>query len=111
MARNAISQIDSWRITAGLGAVTATYSALGGLPVSILTDKVQGVASMLLAAVVSIGATERAGGEATAEGWEEALQVTGKSWATSGAVVVVLTVLPLFHQGMWQRVMAAESDR
>jgi len=100
-----------WQVTVGVGLVTAAYSALGGLPVSIATDRVQGVAALGLAVAISAATLARAGGEATSSGWDSALAVTGESWASFGAVLVVLTVMPVFHQGLWQRVYAARSDR
>lgn len=43
-----------WPIIVVVGVLTLSYTAYGGLAVSIATDQVQGVASMLLALVLTI---------------------------------------------------------
>jgi Na+/proline symporter len=43
-----------WPIIVLVGVVTLTYTAYGGLAVSIATDQVQGICSMLLALILTI---------------------------------------------------------
>jgi Na+/proline symporter len=43
-----------WPIMVVIGMLTLTYTAYGGLAVSIATDQVQGICSMLLALVLTI---------------------------------------------------------
>ena len=51
----------SWPIILVIGVLTLSYTAYGGLFVSIATDQVQGIASLILAAVlvIYVGATYR----------------------------------------------------
>lgn len=43
-----------WPIIVTVGVLTLIYTAYGGLAVSIATDQVQGIASMLLALILTI---------------------------------------------------------
>jgi solute:Na+ symporter, SSS family len=46
----------------GVSLITLVYTAIGGLPVSILTDRVQGAGILPLVAIIVIGAYAMAGG-------------------------------------------------
>jgi SSS family solute:Na+ symporter len=105
-----------------LGVVTLTYTTAGGLSVSILTDRVQGVFSMCLfwAVVIYLLATWRVPGgvyqpaamEAAGDGELKQQLLTGYGTMGKSAVFTMplsLTTATVFSEAMWQRVWAAES--
>ena len=105
-----------------LGVVTLTYTTAGGLSVSIMTDRVQGVFTMALFWVVVIyllatwrvpgGVYQPAAMEAAGEGDLKQQLLTGSGTMGTSAVFTMplsLTTATVFSEAMWQRVWAAES--
>ena len=92
---------------AAVAAATAGYTAYGGLPASLATDRWQ---AWLVLALVAVGAIAvgfhvddpvgraRAGGLGT---------VTATGAEVAVVLVVAIVAANLFHQGFWQRVWAA----
>ncbi len=106
-----LAGVDPWIPIVAVAAVTAGYTAYGGLPASLRTDRWQAwlVLGLAAAAVVVVSIDDgaplshaRAGGlfEPTVGGLE-ALVV----------LVIAVTAANLFHQGYWQRSWAATDDR
>jgi len=95
----------------GTSIITLFYSSLGGLPVSLLTDQVQGVMVLLLTVVLVIGAF------AYVELPENALIDSGSADATGNGVIaavvliIAVTSANMFHSGYWQRVWAAADNK
>jgi solute:Na+ symporter, SSS family len=94
-----------------VAAVTAGYTAYGGLPASIATDRWQAwlVLALVLAGAVVLGfrvddplARAEAGGVAS---------ITGTGAEVAVVLVVAIVAANLFHQGFWQRMWAARDDR
>ncbi len=99
--------IDPWVSIVAVAAVTAGYTAWGGLPASLRTDQVQAVMIVILVSVAVVAmfvhvddplARARDGGLDTFSraGWESII-VLG----------IAITAANLFHQGYWQRTWSA----
>lgn len=94
-----------------VAAVTAAYTAYGGLPASLATDRWQGVLILGLVAAATIGVAIEVSdpiGNAEAAGLTSATR-TGLEFFF--VLVIAITAANLFHQGFWQRVWAAQDDR
>jgi solute:Na+ symporter, SSS family len=94
-----------------VAAVTAAYTAYGGLPASLATDRWQGllvlglVALTAVALVVDVDAPLAAVREA-----QEAADL-GTGAELFAVLVIAIVAANLFHQGFWQRVWAARDER
>lgn len=106
-----LSGLDPWIPVVAVAAVTAAYTAYGGLPASIATDRWQawlvvalvgvGVGAVVVDVDDPIGRAADAGiGSFTRPGAE-----------TLVVLVVAIVAANLFHQGFWQRVWAARDRR
>lgn len=103
--------VDPWVSIVLVAAVTAAYTAWGGLPASLRTDQVQAV---MILALVTIALTAivihvddpleqaRAGGLTT---------LSRAGWESIVVLAIAITAANLFHQGYWQRTWsAADTD-
>uniref|UniRef100_A0A7S3JQI4 Sodium/solute symporter n=1 Tax=Aureoumbra lagunensis TaxID=44058 RepID=A0A7S3JQI4_9STRA len=105
------SESYTTRIAIALIVATWAYTALGGLPASIFTDKFQGiiiaaVVTMLLFATTTVKRNRVSRSEFN----------DGTGWFSKGFEVLVtlwIAILSaeMFNQGTWQRVFAAKSDK
>mmetsp|Transcript_18999 Transcript_18999/g.31074 ORF Transcript_18999/g.31074 Transcript_18999/m.31074 type:complete len:534 (+) Transcript_18999:429-2030(+) len=100
-----------------LAVVTLTYTGYGGLRVSILTDKVQAVTTLLLVSTLTIyiSITFRPEG-----GWfnpsavdeslrQQLLGTTKLGYSSIFTMPLSLITATVFSEAMWQRVWASES--
>lgn len=94
-----------------VAAATAGYTAWGGLPASLRTDRLQAWLILVLAAiaVAAIAITLPAPGPALTAGGLTAFTAAG--WQTIVVLVIAVTAANLFHQGYWQRMWAAVDQR
>jgi SSS family solute:Na+ symporter len=93
--------------------LTTIYSAYGGLLVSIVTDQIQAMTSLLLLTVLSIfvWATFK---QPLTPGWGELAPLLGPNDAGYGAILVMpasLMAATVFNEGMWQRVWASQDEQ
>mmetsp|Transcript_13959 Transcript_13959/g.37538 ORF Transcript_13959/g.37538 Transcript_13959/m.37538 type:complete len:357 (+) Transcript_13959:817-1887(+) len=95
----------------GTSLITLAYSAMGGLPVSLLTDQVQGVMVLILLVVIGVGALAYTPLE------PGAIAASGAADATPGGVsalvvlIIAIACANMFHGGYWQRVWAAADNK
>ena len=103
----------------GVSIITLLYTAIGGLPVSILTDRVQGVGIFVLMFVIFLAAYAQASGgnkerfdDAVSPGVHPVYIPTdyGNSFAIAISLVVGVTCANMMHAGYWQRIWAAETN-
>jgi solute:Na+ symporter, SSS family len=104
----------------GMSVITLFYTVIGGLPVSIVTDRVQGVGVLVLTILVTIAAYAEAGVGDQAS-WDEVVghgispvyvpTDYGNSFAVAISLIIGVTCANLVHAGYWQRIWAAESNR
>ena len=104
-----------------VGVVTAAYSAYGGLPASLATDRVQALAIALLVTTLLLflfgadmgqliddaKAYNPDGFDAT---WSHGSMSYMGSLKSGLALVVAITAAEMFSQGNWQRAYASEDD-
>ena len=95
----------------GVAAATAIYTAVGGLPASLATDRWQGklVLALVTAVAVAVAVDLDDAGQRALDGGLTSVTRTGLEVFI--LLVIAITAANLFHQGFWQRVWAAESDR
>jgi Na+/proline symporter len=96
-----------------VGLATLAYTAYGGLPTTVFTDRLQAAIIVPLLVLTFVGVVGALGGPAavTARVREgaPALLALGYRPGVEGAVTLVIAILGanLFHQGYWQRVYLA----
>ena len=104
-----------------VGVVTAAYTAYGGLPASLATDRVQALAIALLVTTLLLflfgadmgqliddaKAYNPDGFDAT---WSHGSMSYMGSLKSGLALVVAITAAEMFSQGNWQRAYASEDD-
>lgn len=100
-----------------VGAATVGYTAWGGLPASILTDRLQYWMMLPLLAVVAVLVFALAGGvgavgQAVAASAPHLL-APGFAPGLRFGVVLIIAILAanMFHQGFWQRVFACRDEQ
>ncbi len=104
------TQDETMRYAIAVAVITVVYTALGGLPASIVTDKFQGVVVALLVIILVLAVTTK---DENAVSYEEFKKVS--RWTDDGFFALVSLILAIasaemFHQGNWQRVWAAKDD-
>jgi len=105
-----------------VGVVTAGYTAYGGLPASLETDKIQALAIIFLITALllllftrdinSLISDAKSYAPEDIEGdWHHG-SITDTSTFKSGfALVVAITAAEMFSQGNWQRAWASEDEK
>ena len=96
-----------------MAVLTTGYSCYGGLVVSIVTDQIQAIVSLLFLLVLSIYVWVWFKQPLEA-GWGDLKPLLGPNEAGLGAIYVMpasLMASTLFNEGMWQRVWAAQDRR
>ena len=101
-----------------VGAVTAAYTAYGGLPASLATDRFQALIISVLVTLVLLvllgGAPGQMLEDARAYNTDDAWSVGSishmQSFESGLALVVAITAAEMFSQGNWQRVYASKDD-
>jgi Na+/proline symporter len=100
-----------------VGVATVVYTAWGGLPASILTDRLQYWVMLPLVALVVVAMFVMAGGTgavgAAVSGRAPQLLAPGFLPGIKFGTVLIIAILAanMFHQGFWQRVFACRDDR
>jgi Na+/proline symporter len=100
-----------------LAVVTLSYTTYGGLRVSILSDRIQAITSVLLVVILAIyiTATFRIDDEVYERlDRELSKQLQGRTEAGYSSILVFplsLTTATIYSEAMWQRVWASESPQ
>lgn len=94
---------------AGVAAITAAYTAYGGLPASISTDRWQGWLILLLVLVGGMALAFEVPRPLTAARSGGAATFTRVGAETFVVLCIAIIAANLFHQGFWQRVWAARN--
>lgn len=94
-----------------VAGVTAAYTAYGGLPASIRTDRWQaGIVIVLISVAAAVIFGDR--GSGPSEAFDAGLaHLTRPGAETAVVLVIAIVAANLFHQGFWQRVWASTDDR
>lgn len=104
-----LSEVPPSMVVIGVATVTLTYTVVGGLRASLATDRWQ--AWLLLALLLLVGGV--AAWRLPPMPAEAAMPAipAASALAVALTLVIAVTAANLFHQGYWQRIWAAESDR
>ena len=114
-----ISGMDPLAPMIMVGAVTAAYTAYGGLPASLATDRVQ---ALVISVLVTLVLLVLLGGDPGQMLEDARAYNTDDDWSLLGsmsymgsfesglALVVAITAAEMFSQGNWQRVYASKDD-
>ena len=100
-----LSGIPPWVTVTLVAAATLLYTTWGGLRASLSTDRWQAV----LLVVLLLGAAFAASA-ALPDSARAAVPNAG-GWGAAATLIIAVTAANLFHQGYWQRVWSAVSDR
>jgi Na+/proline symporter len=104
----------------GCALISLFYTSIGGLPASLLTDRVQGVGIFILSLIITIAAYAEAGvgfrpawDDAAGHGIHPVYVPTdyGNSFAIGVSLFLAVTCANMVHAGYWQRIWAAESNK
>jgi len=90
-----------------VAAFTFMYTAIAGVPASIVTDRFQGVMMIMLVIVLMIAVTVQPENKVTNAEFSLASNFTadgGMAWIT---LIIAILCAEMFNQGNWQRVWAA----
>ena len=103
-----------------VGLVTTAYTAYGGLPASLQTDRIQAWVVLWLIAVLllilfggdlgSLIADAKAYNPEGDLNWSIGSMSYMESFSSGLALVVAITAAEMFSQGNWQRAWASEND-
>lgn len=106
-----ISGIDPVVPIVATAVVTAAYTAYGGLPASLATDRWQAWLIMALVVVVVIAVSTEVStpiDQAAAAGLTSTTRVGAEIFVV---LVIAITAANLFHQGFWQRVWSGKDNQ
>ena len=103
--------VDARVTVVAVVAVTTAYTAFGGLPASLATDRWQAwlVLALVAIGIVAVAANVSDPLGAAADGGLTSVSTSGAKQFVALAIAIVAA--NLFHQGFWQRVWAASDDR
>ncbi|KAH8096531.1 sodium solute symporter [Aureococcus anophagefferens] len=90
---------------------TWAYTALAGLPASILTDKFQGVVITCVVIMLLVATTTLKSNEVSKQEYDDATGWFSKGFEALVTLWIAICSAELFNQGNWQRVWAARSDK
>jgi solute:Na+ symporter, SSS family len=102
---------EPWVAIVGTAVVTTAYTAYGGLPASLRTDRWQGwlVLALLAGGLAAIVFHVDAPVRAAVDGGLTRFDRVGLE--TIAVLVIAVTAANLFHQGYWQRMWSATDER
>ncbi|KAJ3281612.1 hypothetical protein HDU76_008885, partial [Blyttiomyces sp. JEL0837] len=97
--------------TIAVCVATAIYTAIGGMPASLLTDKFQGwlVMALVLLAAIAFGTQIQIDRDSIPG--SAPLQTSEVAWESWWVLTAAVTGANVFHQGYWQRVYSAKSKK
>lgn len=102
-----LAGVDPWVSIVAVAAVTAGYTAWGGLPASLRTDQVQAVIIVVLVAL-AVGAILLDVDQPLQAARDGGLTTFSRAGLESVVVLAIaITAANLFHQGYWQRTWSA----
>ena len=104
-----LSDIPGHWVVVGLALTTLLYTAWGGLRASLATDRWQSWLLVALLLIVGVAAVQHLPSGSLPQDMPSAPPAVGLSVALT--LIIAVTAANLFHQGYWQRIWAAESDR
>ncbi|GAA0313370.1 sodium:solute symporter family transporter [Halarchaeum salinum] len=110
-----VAGVPAWATATVIGGFVLVYTAYGGLVASLVTDTVQTAVALPLLVVAAVGALWQLGGTDavyhTAASASPDLLTLANPAALAFGFYVVFAVLGanVLHQGVWQRIWAAES--
>jgi len=91
-----------------VAVATFIYSAIAGLPASIVTDKVQGVMMITLVIILLIAVTAQPENKVTNAEFKLASNFTADGLMAWVTLFIAIACAEMFNQGNWQRVWAAK---
>jgi len=91
--------------------VTTLYTAYGGLPTSMLTDRVQGWSIILLIIIVTITVFSYVKVDSKSIDESGLLQPSRIAIESFYVLTAAITGANLFHQGYWQRIYSSRSNK
>ncbi|QLC34826.1 sodium:proline symporter (plasmid) [Halarchaeum sp. CBA1220] len=110
-----VASVPPWATAAVIGGFVLAYTAYGGLVASLVTDTVQTAVALPLLVAAAVGALWQVGGTGAvhatvARETPQLLTLTNPAAVAFGFYVVFAVLgANVLHQGVWQRVWAAES--
>jgi len=91
-----------------IAGVTVLYTALAGMPASIVTDRFQGVMMCILVIILLIAVTAQPENRVTNAEFALASNWTGDGLMAWVTLMIAICSAEMFNQGSWQRVWAAK---
>jgi solute:Na+ symporter, SSS family len=98
-------------VAVSVGFCTLFYTAIAGLPASIVTDKFQGIIMAVLVVLLTLTVSLRKDNRVTPAEFNLASNWTGEGAMAAATLILAIASAELFNQGTWQRVWAARDER
>jgi len=95
-------------IVLSIAIITFIYTAIAGLPASIVTDRFQGVMMITLVIILMIAVTTQSENKVTNAEFQRASNFTIDGFMAWITLVIAILSAEMFNQGNWQRVWAAK---
>ena len=89
-------------------AFTMFYSAVAGVPASIVTDKVQGVMMIALVILLTVAVTADPANHISPSEFADVSNITTDGLMAAVTLFIAVASAEMFNQGNWQRVWAAK---
>ncbi|MEN9383257.1 MAG: hypothetical protein RL323_400 [Pseudomonadota bacterium] len=104
-----LSPVPGWVAVLGVAVATLVYTAWGGLRASLITDSWQAWLLLALLVVVLGVAWQHQPVQTQPLNWPSA--PVGDALSVALTLVIAVTAANMFHQGYWQRVWSASSEK
>ena len=104
------SESYTTKIAVVVALFTWAYTALAGLPASILTDKFQSVVITCVVVMLLVATTTLKSNEVSRSEYDDATGWFSKGFEALVTLWIAIAAAELFNQGTWQRVWASKSD-
>lgn len=97
----------SWTVA----AATVFYTAVAGVPASIVTDKFQGVMMVCLVIILVIAISVEPSNQPSLDQFHKASNWTADGFVAAVTLILAVCSAEMFNQGNWQRVWAAKDEK
>mmetsp|Transcript_9367 Transcript_9367/g.30538 ORF Transcript_9367/g.30538 Transcript_9367/m.30538 type:complete len:609 (+) Transcript_9367:242-2068(+) len=99
------------RVAVAVVVATWAYTAIGGLPASIFTDKFQGAVIAAVCTTLLFATTTLERNEVSKREFRDGTGWFSKGFEALVTLYIAITSAELFNQGTWQRVFASRTDK
>mmetsp|Transcript_27583 Transcript_27583/g.77277 ORF Transcript_27583/g.77277 Transcript_27583/m.77277 type:complete len:585 (+) Transcript_27583:228-1982(+) len=97
-------------VTVILGIFTVSYTGIGGLPASIVTDKFQGFIMFFLVVLLTVAVSSYDENHVNSSQFSKSADITTEGLMAAITLFLAIASAEMFNQSTWQRVWAAKDE-